>query len=184
MQELRENDGTMISRVTRLAGAVAMVSSVIWFGTSFSAQMVAYDLFITGTPDLRPLDATIQVHTIRIVSNLLVVHAGAFVVLVPSLLWFFLRRTSVFASRAYYIMALVLCVFAVPGSAYTALQSWNLYQLFGDHTQAGAEHLERILPAFMRYYTTNGWMNFVSMAMYCTIIVVFVLQPLVKRERN
>ncbi|MFM8568262.1 MAG: hypothetical protein ACKOB6_01440 [Candidatus Kapaibacterium sp.] len=168
------------SSSTRILGAVALIASIIWFGTAFSAQVVAYDLFITGTPELRTLDAATHVHTIRIVSNLAAVSAGALLVAFPALVVFLVRRRSQFAVRGYYMMAVALSVAGVPAGIYAAMRGWMLYSMFPDHTQATVEVLPGVMPVFMTMYTTQGWTHFVSEVVYVTIIAVFVLRPLHK----
>lgn len=168
------------SMFTRILGAIAVIASILWFGTTFSAQIAAYDLFVTGTPDLRPMDANLQLHTIRIVSNMSAAAAGAFVVALPAFFIFMLRQRPVFSTRGYYMMAVALAVALIPTAAYSAWQGWSLYNMFPDHTLAMPDLLPQVLPVFTSMYTTRGWTHFVSETVYITIVAVFVLRPLVK----
>lgn len=168
--------------LTRILGSVALIASILWFGTAFSAQVVAYDLFVTGTPDLRTLDASVQIHTIRIVSNLVAVSAGALLVAVPALVIFLRLRRALFAVRGYYMMAVALGVAGAPAAMYAAMRGWTLYSMFADHTQASVDLLPSVMPVFMTMYTTQGWTHFVAEIVYVTIMAVFVLRPLHKSE--
>ncbi|MFN5865710.1 MAG: hypothetical protein ACK45R_01795 [Candidatus Kapaibacterium sp.] len=168
---------------TRIVGTIAVIASILWFGLTFSSQIAAYDLFVTGTPDLRPLDTTLQLHTIRIVSNMTAGAAAAFVVALPAFVVFMIRRRPVFASRGYYMMAVALAVALIPTAAFSAWQGWSLYTMFPDHTLAMPEVLPQVLPVFTSMYTTRGWTHFVSETVYITIVAVFILRPLLKAAK-
>lgn len=168
---------------TRIVGTIAVIASILWFGLTFAAQIAAYDLFVTGTPDLRPMDANLQLHTIRIVSNMSAAAAGAFVVALPAFIIFMLRQRPVFSTRGYYMMTVALAVALIPTAAFSAWQGWSLYTMFPDHTLAMPDLLPQVLPAFTAMYTTRGWTHFVSETIYVTIIAVFILRPLVKAAK-
>lgn len=169
--------------VTRIVGTIAVIASILWFGMTFTAQIAAYDLFVTGTPDLRPMDTALQLHTVRIVSNMTAGAAAAFAVALPAFIVFMLRQRSVFASRGYYMMAVALAIALIPTAAFSAWQGWSLYSMFPDHTLAMPQMLQQVLPVFTSMYTTRGWTHFVSETVYVTIVAVFILRPLQKASR-
>lgn len=97
---------------------ISAISAAVWFGLSIAAQSMAYDLFVTGTSDLRQMDQNLQLNTIRVLSGLLVNAGICYALLIVSIkLYLWLQRSS-FKRNGYLMMCMFLYVLSVPFGLY------------------------------------------------------------------
>ena len=166
------------SGVISFLALISAISAAIWFGLSLASQSIAYDLFTTGTKDLRQMDLALQLNTIRLVANTLVTAGIAYAVMAVSVkLYLWLQRAN-FKRDGYLMMCMFLYVVSVPLGLWYAWLSLKLYWIVGDHYSIAGMHAETAIPAFQQLFTTYSWMIFLSLGSFVTMIALLILKPL------
>ena len=170
------------SALLSILALISAISAAVWFGLSIAAQSIAYDLFIGGTSDLRSMELSLQLNTIRLVTNLLVMAASAYAVLIVSVkLYLWLQRSS-FKRNGYLMMCMALYIVSVPFGLYYSWLALKLYWLVGDHYSVAGISASTVLPAFTTLFTKQEWMNFLSLASFVAITSILIFKPLQRKD--
>ena len=170
------------SGVLSILALISAISAAVWFGLSIAAQSLAYDLFVTGTSDLRTMDLSLQLNTIRLVSNLLVMAGFAYAILIVSIKLYLWLQRSTFKRNGHLMMCMALYVVSVPFGLYYSWLALQLYWLVGDHYSIAGINATSVIPAFTKLFTKQEWLNFLSLASFASITAILIFKPLQRKD--
>jgi hypothetical protein len=158
--------------------SLCALASALWFGGTVAQNIVAYDLFVTGTAQLKTLDVTLQMNSFRIVSNISVYCIGAFAIGSFSFLLYCIMQRATFKSRGYLLMCCILTVISIVLVAIPSATDYAIYSSFPDHYALTALPASEVKDLFVKRYTEQSPYSMLSILTAASVALFFVFQPL------
>lgn len=154
------------------------IACAVWFGGTIARYAVAFDLFIPGSAELRPIEQGAQLQVMRLSSNMLVYCLSAYAVMVCSAIILGIRNRVIFRQRGYLFMAFMLMLLALPAEGFLAYHDWRIDSAFPNRFSIAIPNPDVYLKMFVTRFTNYSIIGFLSLLAHATALVIIAWRPL------